>query len=126
MRLEDALLDSCLCQPDAPLGGDPRRLLVSDKSTAKQQLSDLEPWLNQQQILLWANRRDAVLLVLHPLSFILLAVRESINAIALSLAFEVIALIGIAIWEHSSSLSLWLSTDHFAFILSSVLGSAGA
>lgn len=65
MRLEDALLDSCLCQPDAPLGGDPRRLLVSDKSTAKQQLSDLKPWLNQQQTLLWANRRDAVLLLLQ-------------------------------------------------------------
>lgn len=65
MRLPDALLDACLCDPHAPLASDPARLLLADKAAAKAQLAELGPWLNERQRMLHAHRQDAVLLVLQ-------------------------------------------------------------
>lgn len=65
LRLADDLLDDCLCQPQAPLGKSPSRYLIDDKHAAKTQLAALKPWLAEQQTMLWANRRDAVLLLLQ-------------------------------------------------------------
>lgn len=65
LRLADDLLDDCLCQPQAPFGKSPSRYLIDDKHAAKAQLAALKPWLTEQQTMLWANRRDAVLLLLQ-------------------------------------------------------------
>lgn len=64
-RLPDHLLDSCRCDPAAPFGQDPARTLGLDKHTAHQAMAELRPWLNQQQRMLWANRRNALLLILQ-------------------------------------------------------------
>ena len=64
-RLPDELLDSCRCDPTTPFGQDPARSLGLDKQTAQQALAELRPWLNQQQRMLWANRRHALLLILQ-------------------------------------------------------------
>ncbi|MGP0171625.1 polyphosphate kinase 2 family protein [Pseudomonas sp. NCHU5208] len=64
-RLADEWLDACLCQPDAPLAGDPARTFGLDKHAAKARLAHLKPWLLAQQRRLWANRRQALLLVLQ-------------------------------------------------------------
>lgn len=65
MRLPDAVLDDCLCDPAAPLAGDPARRYGLDKLQAQTQLANLKDWLREQQTMLWANRRDALLLVLQ-------------------------------------------------------------
>jgi len=65
MRLADAILDDCLCDPAAPLARDPARCYGLDKAQAQAQLASLKEWLRVQQTMLWANRRDALLLVLQ-------------------------------------------------------------
>ncbi len=65
MRLADAILDDCLCDPAAPLARDPARCYGLDKAQAQVQLASLKDWLRVQQTILWANRRDALLLVLQ-------------------------------------------------------------
>lgn len=64
-RLPDSLLDACRCDPAAPFAQDPARDFGLDKQTAKLALAELRPWLNQQQRMLWANQRDALLLILQ-------------------------------------------------------------
>ncbi|EJO92418.1 hypothetical protein A471_18160 [Ectopseudomonas mendocina DLHK] len=64
-RLADALLDACLCRPEAPLAGDPARAFGLDKADCKARLEQLKPWLQEQQTRLWANRQRALLLVLQ-------------------------------------------------------------
>jgi PPK2 family polyphosphate:nucleotide phosphotransferase len=64
-RLPDSLLDACRCDPAAPFGQDPARNFGLDKQTAQLALAELRPWLNQQQRMLWANRRNAILLILQ-------------------------------------------------------------
>ncbi|MGG2399600.1 polyphosphate kinase 2 family protein [Pseudomonas sp. SH1-B] len=64
-RLDDALLDTCRCQVKAALAGDPGRTLGLDKSEARARLAQLRPWLQEQQTRLWANRHQALLLVLQ-------------------------------------------------------------
>jgi PPK2 family polyphosphate:nucleotide phosphotransferase len=64
-RLANEVLDACLCQREAPLTGDPARTFGLDKHPAKVRLEQLKPWLLEQQTRLWANRRQAVLLVLQ-------------------------------------------------------------
>jgi polyphosphate kinase 2 (PPK2 family) len=64
-RLADELLDACRCQPQAPLAGDPARTFGLDKAEAKARLEQLKPWLQEQQTRLWANHRQALLLVLQ-------------------------------------------------------------
>jgi polyphosphate kinase 2 (PPK2 family) len=64
-RLPDNLLDTCLCDPTAPFGQDPARDFGLDKCSAQQALAELRPWLNHQQRMLWANQRDAILLILQ-------------------------------------------------------------
>ena len=65
MRLADAILDDCLCDPAAPLARDPAHCYSLDKAQAQAQLASLKDWLRVQQTMLWANRRDALLLVLQ-------------------------------------------------------------
>lgn len=64
-RLPDRLLDDCLCDPRAPLAKDPARDFGLDKQGARAALVELRAWLCDQQRRLWANRRDALLLVLQ-------------------------------------------------------------
>lgn len=64
-RLPDELLDACRCDPRAPLAGGPARDFGLDKIAAKARLAELAPWLREQQTRLWANRRQALLLVLQ-------------------------------------------------------------
>lgn len=65
MRLVDAILDACRCDPQAPLAQDPARDFGLSKDAAQQAMASLKPWLNEQQRRLWANRRAALLLVLQ-------------------------------------------------------------
>lgn len=65
MRLPDAILDACLCDPQAPLAQDPARDFGLSKAQARQTLEALRPWLNERQRMLWANRHDALLLLLQ-------------------------------------------------------------
>lgn len=64
-RLPDAVLDDCLCNPAAPLAGDPARQYGLDKAQAQAQLHTLKGWLRERLTMLWANRREALLLVLQ-------------------------------------------------------------
>lgn len=64
-RLPDALLEACRLDPAAPLAGDPARRLGLDREEAGERLARLKPWLRQQHSMLWANRHDALLLVLQ-------------------------------------------------------------
>jgi PPK2 family polyphosphate:nucleotide phosphotransferase len=64
-RLSDSLLDACRCDPIAPFAQDPAHDFGLDKQTAKLALAELHPWLNQQQRMLRANRRNALLLILQ-------------------------------------------------------------
>jgi PPK2 family polyphosphate:nucleotide phosphotransferase len=64
-RLPDDLLDACRCDPAAPFGQEPVRDFGLDKCSAQQALAELRPWLNRQQRMLWANQRDALLLILQ-------------------------------------------------------------
>jgi polyphosphate kinase 2 (PPK2 family) len=65
MRLADAILDACLCDPQAPLAQDPARDFGLSKEAAQQAMAGLKPWLNEQQRMLWANRQHALLLLLQ-------------------------------------------------------------
>jgi PPK2 family polyphosphate:nucleotide phosphotransferase len=64
-RLPDALLDSCRCNPAAPLAGDPARDFGLDKAGSIGQLQTIKQYLDEQQQLLWANRKQAVLIWLQ-------------------------------------------------------------
>ncbi|WP_339079865.1 PPK2 family polyphosphate kinase [Pseudomonas sp. TMP9] len=64
-RLPDELLDACRCDPAAPFAQDPARDFGLDKQQAHHALQALRPWLNKQQRMLWANRRNALLLLLQ-------------------------------------------------------------
>ena len=64
-RLPDAILDDCLCNPAAPLAGDPARQYGLDKAQAQAQLLTLKGWLRERLTMLWANRHAALLLVLQ-------------------------------------------------------------
>lgn len=64
-RLSDALLDRCLSDPAAPLAGDPSRNLGLHKKACAAQFAQFKDYLDEQQQLLWANRRQAVLLWLQ-------------------------------------------------------------
>lgn len=65
MRLPDTVLDDCLCDPAAPLARDPARRYGLEKPQAQARLAALKVWLRERQTMLWANRRDALLLVLQ-------------------------------------------------------------
>lgn len=65
MRLADAVLDACRCDVRAPLAGDPARDFGLSKEQARQAMAALRPWLNERQRMLWAQRRDALLLMLQ-------------------------------------------------------------
>jgi polyphosphate kinase 2 (PPK2 family) len=65
LPLSEALLDSCRCVPQAPLAGDPGRALGLQKTASAEQFGQLKNYLDEQQQLLWANRRHAVLLWLQ-------------------------------------------------------------
>jgi polyphosphate kinase 2 (PPK2 family) len=65
MRLADAVLDACLCDPRAPLAGDPAHDFGLTKHQAQEAMAALRPWLNERQRMLWAQRRDALLLLLQ-------------------------------------------------------------
>ncbi len=64
-RLDDALLDSCRCDVAAPLAGDPARDFGLDPDDCQQRFEELKRYLDEQQQLLWANRRQALLLWLQ-------------------------------------------------------------
>ena len=64
-RLDDALLDSCRCDVAAPLASDPARDFGLDKDACQQRFEVLKGYLDEQQQLLWANRRQALLLWLQ-------------------------------------------------------------
>ncbi len=64
-RLPDALLDSCHCDPSAPLAGDPARHFGLGKGSSAGQLKAIKHYLDEQQQLLWANRKQAVLIWLQ-------------------------------------------------------------
>lgn len=65
MRLTDAILDACLCVVQAPLAQDPARDFGLSKEAAQAAMAALKPWLNEQQRRLWANRQQALLLLLQ-------------------------------------------------------------
>ena len=64
-RLPDALLDSCLCNPVAPLADDPARGFGLEKGSSKTQLEAIKQYLDEQQQLLWANRKQAIMIWLQ-------------------------------------------------------------
>lgn len=65
LRLPDTLLDACLGDPLAPLGADAERRCGLDRDTARARLEALKPWLGEQQALLRARRREALLVWLQ-------------------------------------------------------------
>ena len=64
-RLPDALLDSCRCNPAAPLRGYPAEDFALDKNTCAAQFEAVKEYLDEQQQLLWANRTQALLIWLQ-------------------------------------------------------------
>ena len=64
-RLPDALLDSCLCNSGTPLADDPARDFGLEKGSSAGQLKAIKQYLDEQQQLLWANRKQAVLIWLQ-------------------------------------------------------------
>ena len=66
----------------------------------------------------------AVLLVLQPLSFVSLAIRESIYAISAALSLDVGTLVSITILIYGRSLALWLAAYHLSLILTAITGDA--
>ncbi|HYQ38608.1 MAG TPA: hypothetical protein VER09_06680 [Pseudomonas sp.] len=64
-RLPDSLLDACLGDPHSMQAGDAERLCGLGRDEAQTQLAGLKPWLGEQQDLLWARRREALLIWLQ-------------------------------------------------------------
>ncbi len=64
-RLSDSLLESCRCDPTAPFASDPARDFGLHKDESLSRFEALKHYLDEQQQLLWANRRQAVLLWLQ-------------------------------------------------------------
>ncbi|MET1076819.1 MAG: hypothetical protein ABWY06_02235 [Pseudomonas sp.] len=64
-RLPDALLDDCRWDSSRGFERDPARHWDLDEADGLERLERLKPWLNDQQTRLWANRQDALLLVLQ-------------------------------------------------------------
>ena len=64
-RLPDSLLDSCRCEPQAPFAGDPARDCGLTEGASDSQLQAMRAYLDEQQQLLWANRRQALLIWLQ-------------------------------------------------------------
>ena len=64
-RLPDDLLDSCRCNPAAPLAGDPSEDFSLDKNASAAQFEAIKQYLDAQQQLLWANRAPAMLIWLQ-------------------------------------------------------------
>jgi polyphosphate kinase 2 (PPK2 family) len=64
-RLPDTLLDACLGTPGTSPAGDPERLCGLERDGARAQLAELKPWLIEQQDLLWARKREALLVWLQ-------------------------------------------------------------
>lgn len=65
MRLPDALLDSCRCNAAAPLASDPAECFALDKNASAAQFEAIKQYLDEQQQLLWANRKPAILIWLQ-------------------------------------------------------------
>ena len=66
----------------------------------------------------------AVLLVLQPLSFVSLSIRESIYAISAALSLDVGTLVSITILINGRSLALWFAAYHLSLILTAITGDA--
>ena len=66
-RLPDNLLDSCRCNPVAPLAVDPAHDFGLEKAQARLQLQAIKHYLDEQQQLLWANRGQSVMIWLQGL-----------------------------------------------------------
>lgn len=64
LRLPDHILDSCLCQPGAPLS-DPERPIGVGADTTRARLASLKAWLTEQQTMLWARRKESLLIWLQ-------------------------------------------------------------
>ena len=64
-RLSDSLLDSCRCDPAAPFASDSARDFGLHKDESLSRFEALKHYLDEQQQLLWANRRHALLLWLQ-------------------------------------------------------------
>lgn len=65
LRLPDNPLDACLGDPLASRASDAERLCGLERDGACAQLECLKPWLIEQQALLWARRREALLVWLQ-------------------------------------------------------------
>lgn len=65
LRLSDPLLAACLGDPCTSLCADAERLCGLDHDSARAQLEGLKPWLAEQQTLLRARRREALLVWLQ-------------------------------------------------------------
>ncbi len=65
LRLSDSQLATCLGDPHAPRAASPARLCGLERNTARAWLERLKPWLVGQQALLWARRREALLVWLQ-------------------------------------------------------------
>ena len=61
-----------------------------------------------------------MLLVLEPLALIFLAIEEGVDTVALTAAFLVAALIGIAVSPYGTALALRLARLHLAIVLAIV------
>ena len=61
-----------------------------------------------------------MLLVLKPLTFVFLTIGKGIRTHALSLALHVLAFIGIPVFPHRVSFSMWFPRYHFTLVLTSV------
>ena len=66
-----------------------------------------------------------MLLILQPLAFVTFSIGESINAIALTLSFDVFAFVSVARLEDGFTLPIRLAALHFAIIDRAVLESIG-
>lgn len=64
-RLPDQLLDSCRCNRQAPLAADPGNDFGLEENAFELRRAALRQYLDQQQQVLWANRRRSVLVWLQ-------------------------------------------------------------
>ena len=61
-----------------------------------------------------------MLLVLKPLAFVFLSVRESIDTIALALSLHILTIVCVTVLIDCMTLAVRLSSHHLALVLSSV------